>query len=399
MTRSGPLADVRVLDLTRVLAGPFATMVLGDLGAEVIKIERPGRGDDTRDIPPYRDGISHYFLSANRNKRSVAVDLKCAEGCRIVRSLARTCDVVVENFRPGVAAQLHLDYERIRAARPDVIYCSVSGFGQDVPGSQRPVFDIALQALSGAMSVTGEPGASPIRLGVPIGDLSAGLYAAIGVLAALAERGRTGKGQRVDVSMLDSTISLLGYLASRYLMTGESPGPVGGGHHSIVPYGVFATRDGYLVLAGLTDAFWPKLCRALDLPDYARDARYAKNDQRVQQRRTVNTIIQNALLRRTVAEWCERLTDYDVPHAPILSVGEALRQEAARVRGTVREVEHPVLGNIELLAPVLRFPDGAQLPASAPPALGADTKAVLEDLLGLAPAELERLEAAGVVAT
>jgi formyl-CoA transferase/CoA:oxalate CoA-transferase len=372
-------------------------MVLGDLGADVIKVERPGGGDETRAIPPHRDGVSHYYLSVNRNKRSLAVDLKQPDGRRLMLELASASDVVVENFRPGVADRLGLGYEAIRAVRPDIVYCSVSGYGQDGPWAQRSAFDIALQALSGAMSVTGHPGADPVRLGLPIGDLSAGLFGAIGVLAALNERARTGEGQRVDVAMLDSIVGLLGYLASRYFMTGESPGPVGGGHHSIVPYGVFAVRDGHIVLAGMTDAFWPKLCRALDRPDLAADERYATNTLRLEQRGTLDAIVGEALAKRTVDEWCERLSDCDVPHAPLLSIEQALHHEQVRARGVVREAEHPTLGTIETLGPVIAFPDRDPATVTAAPPLGADTEAVLRDVLGYADERIADLREAGVV--
>jgi crotonobetainyl-CoA:carnitine CoA-transferase CaiB-like acyl-CoA transferase len=392
----GPLAGLRVLDLTRILAGPYATMVLGDLGADVIKVEPP-EGDATRDIPPSRKGVSHYFLSVNRNKQSVVIDARKPAGRELLVELATRCDVVVENFRPGVATRLGVDYESVRARRADVVYCSISGFGQTGPWAKRSAFDIALQALSGAMSVTGSPGAPPVRLGIPIGDLSAGLFSAIGVLAAVAERNLTGEGQYVDVSMLESTVGLLGYLASSYFMTGESPERVGGGHHSIVPYGVFAASDGYLVLAGLTDVFWPKLCAAMERPDLAADPALATNGQRLARRGAVESIVGDVIRGRTVAEWCARLSAADVPHAPILSVGETLALEQLRVRGAVREAHHEELGPIQLLGPVIKFPRHGEAPASAPAALGADTTQVLHDLLGLDEARLRQLDADGVI--
>jgi crotonobetainyl-CoA:carnitine CoA-transferase CaiB-like acyl-CoA transferase len=384
------LSGIRVLDLTRILAGPFATMTLGDLGADIIKIERLG-GDETRNIPPHREGVSHYYLSVNRNKRSVAVDLKQESGHALLLDLVEVCDVVVENFRPGVAERLGLDYETLRQRREDIIYCSISGFGQTGAWAGRASFDIAAQALSGAMSVTGYPGEPPARLGLPVGDLSAGLYATIGVVAAVVERQRTGRGQRIDVSMLDSTIGLLGYLASAYFMTGKSPERVGGGHHSVVPYGVFAASDGDIVLAGLTDAFWPKLCAALGLNGIAEDPRFAASAQRVDFREELNEVVGDAISRRSVADWCDRLTAADVPHAPVLSVGEALDLEPVHERNVVRRVEHPVLGEIDMLGPVVRFPDREEADVTAPPGLGADTEEVVRGLLGYSEERWQRL--------
>ena len=393
---TGPLSGIRVLDLSRVLSGPYATMLLGDLGADVIKVERPGLGDDTRAFPPIEQGESHYFLSVNRNKRSIVVDLRNPDGREVIRRLATGCDVVIENFRPGVADGIGIGYDALRALNERLIYCSISAFGQDGPWAGNAGFDVVVQALSGVMSVTGEPDGPPQRLGLPMGDLSGGVFAVIGVLAALHERDLTGRGQFIDVGMLDATVGLLGYLAGRYFMTGETPEPIGHGHHNLVPYGTFAAQDGSIVIAVLTESFWPKLCTALGRPDLADDSRYDRNVKRLARRAEVDAIVAEALAGATVEQWCARFRAADVPHAPVLSVAEALESEQARARGTVTTVAHERLGETRVLRPAIRF-SASEAPVNAPPVLGADTRDVL-DQFGYAPAEIDQLVAGGAVA-
>jgi crotonobetainyl-CoA:carnitine CoA-transferase CaiB-like acyl-CoA transferase len=390
------LAGTRVLDLSRILSGPYATMILGDLGADIIKVEHP-RGDDVRAIPPLRGGESHYFLSVNRNKRSIVIDLKTDRGRQAVVDLARHCDVVVENFRPGVAAALGLDYQRLSTVNPALVYCSISGFGQSGPWARRTAFDVVVQALSGAMSVTGEADGPPLRLGLPVADLSAGLYGAIGVLAGLAHRHRTGEGLYVDVGMLDSTVGLLGYLAGRYFLTGENPPKAGNGHQSLVPYGTFKARDGYLVVATVTESVWPRLCQALELPELASDERYDRGSKRLERRDEVNALVAAALARQDVDEWCRRFTAADVPHAPILSVEQALAHEQVRARRMVRQVDHPALGEMSVPGPVIKFPGLGEPDIDPPPVLGADTAAVLVKVAGYSLADVRALEAAGII--
>jgi formyl-CoA transferase/CoA:oxalate CoA-transferase len=395
--RPAPLTGLRVLDLTRVLAGPFATMQLADLGADVIKVESPDRGDPTRLFPPTRDGESHYFMSVNRNKRSIAVDLKHERGRDIVLDLARVADVLVENFRPGVMERLGLSYDRLRTVNPRLVYCSVSAFGQTGPWSGQSAYDLAIQALSGAMSVTGEPSGRPVRNGIPLADLSAGLYASIGILAALTERARTQVGRLVDVSMLDGMIGMLTYLSGSYFMTGENPTPVGSAHHSIVPYGAFEASDGYVVIAILTEAFWTKLCRALDRTDLAEDVRFSDNQRRLDRREEVNALIQAEMRKRSVAEWTERLSSFDVPHAPILSVGEALHLPQVRARDMVEEVSHPRGGAMAVTGRPLHFSELEHHPLLPSPSLGQHTFQVLEELLGYSREALEVLAQEGVI--
>ncbi len=394
----GPLRGIRVLDLTRVLAGPFATMLLADLGAEVIKVERPGEGDETRQLPPMQDGESHYFLSINRNKRSLAADLKAPQGRQIVLDLARISDVVIENFRPGVAARLGLDLPAIEEVNPEVVYCSISAFGQTGPYSGRSAFDVAMQAMGGAMSVTGEPGGVPMRMGLPMADLGSGLFAAIGVLAALVEKVRDGRGQMVDVSMFDAMAGLLTQYAGRYFMTGESAGPVGSGHPSVSPYGAYHASDGYIVIANLGESFWPKICQAVGRPELAADERFDSNQKRVDRRLEVDELINAETRKRPIAEWESIFEAHDVPHAPVLKVGEVLEHEQTKARGMVTEVEHSKLGPIRITGRSIHYPAYGGSHFTAPPVLGEHTDEVLRDVLGYDEARIAKLRRAGVIA-
>ena len=396
-TPKGPLAGLRVLDLTRVLVGPFATMQLGDLGAEVIKVERPGEGDETRHVEPLKGGESHYFTAINRNKRGIAVDMKQPAGREIVIELARRSDVFLENFRPGVANRLGLGYETLKEVNPRLVYCSISAFGQTGPYASRSALDIAIQAMSGVMSVTGDPGGPPTRMGLPMADLCGGLYAVIAVLAALQERERTGHGQFIDFSMLDGMVGMLMYMATRVFMTGEDSPKIGTGHYGIVPYGAFPASDGHLVIANIGEMFWPKICAAIGRPELALDLRYDTNPKRVARREEVNAILDEALGTRTVAEWDAILERFDVPHAPILKVSEVLANQQVLARGMVTEYDHPTLGRFPALGRAIRFPDHEGAPMKAPPLLGEDSEPVLRDLLGYGEERIAELRAAGVI--
>jgi crotonobetainyl-CoA:carnitine CoA-transferase CaiB-like acyl-CoA transferase len=393
----GPLEGLRVLDLTRVLVGPFAAMQLGDLGAEVIKVERPGDGDETRHVEPLRDGESHYFIAINRNKLGIAVDMKQPAGREVLVELARRSDVFLENFRPGVAKRLGLDYETLKEINPRLVYCSISAFGQTGPYASRSALDIAIQAMSGVMSVTGEPDGPPTRMGLPMADLCGGLYAVIGVLGAVYERDRTGRGQFVDFSMLDGMVGMLMYMATRVFMTGEDSPKIGTGHYGIVPYGAYPARDGHLVIANIGEMFWPKICAAIGRPDLAQDARYDTNSKRVARRAEVDALLKEALAERTVAEWDAILERHDVPHAPILEVSEVLAHPQVRARGMVAEYEHPRLGRFPALGRAIRFPEHADVPIKAPPLLGEDDERVLGGLLGYSPERIAELRRAGVI--
>jgi crotonobetainyl-CoA:carnitine CoA-transferase CaiB-like acyl-CoA transferase len=394
---AGPLAGVRVLDFTRVLAGPAAALALADLGAEVWKLEPPGVGDDTRGFPPFRDGESHYFLSINRGKKSIVVDLKTQEGVALVRDMAAQCDVLIENYRPGVMDRLGLGYETLSAINPRLIYCAISGYGMTGPLKDRPSFDIVLQAMSGVLSVNGEVGREPTKLGVPLGDLVGGINGPIGILAALYERSVTGKGRLIDVSLMDGMIGMLAYLPQLAWFTGHNPQPQGAEHPNLVPYGIFPARDGSIIVACLTNLFWKRICDALEMPELVDDPRFATIQQRRDNRAEVNAQISAYTSQCGVDELVERFTRYEVPHAPILGVLEALSQPQAVAREMVVETEHKVLGNIPIVNRPIKFPGSPQPVPAAPPVLGEHTDEILREGLGLTQAQIDGLRALKIV--
>ncbi len=396
-TYPGPLAGVRVLDFTRVLAGPAASLALADLGAEVIKVEPPGIGDETRGFPPVRDGESHYFLAINRGKKSVVIDLKSAEGLALAKDLAAKCDIVVENYRPGVMDKLGLGWDVLREVNPRLIYCAISGYGQTGPMKDRPSFDIVLQAMSGAFSLNGEPGRLPTKLGLPMGDLAGGINGPIAILGALYERERTGKGRFIDVSLVDGVQGMLGYFAQLAFFTGKDPEPTGSQHQYLVPYGTFAASDGAIVIACLTPSFWGKICEAIERPDLAEDPRYDSLEKRRDAREEINAEVTAFTSRHTVQELVDVFTRHQVPHAPILKVLEALDTEQARHREMVVQVEHLALGTIPLVNRPFKFDEPMPAPA-APPVLGQHTDAVLREVLGLDAEAIAELRGKGAVA-
>jgi crotonobetainyl-CoA:carnitine CoA-transferase CaiB-like acyl-CoA transferase len=320
----GPLAGIKVLDFSRILSGPYASMVLADLGAEVIKIEPMEKGDETRNFPPFQGKLSHYYIALNRNKKSVALNLKTPEGVKIAKDLARQSDIVLENFRPGVMNRLGLGYDTLRKDNPRLIFGSITGFGQDSPHGDKPAFDIVAQALSGVMSVNCEPGQAPNKLGIPLGDMAGSIFSLFGLLAALHERNVTGKGRHVEVAMLDSLIALQGYLSQIYFVTGQSPQPVGTQHPSIVPYGSFQTSDGHVIVACLTERFWHNFARCLDHEELIEDPRFALYEDRLANRDALQQIVHARMSQATTDFWLDRLSAFDVPNAPILSIGVAL---------------------------------------------------------------------------
>ena len=393
----GPLAGVRVLDLTRVLAGPMASQLLGDLGADIIKVEPPGMGDETRGFAPFLGTESHYFVSLNRGKRSVVLDLTKPEGADILRALARKADVLVENFRPGVMDRFGLGADVLMADNPRLVYCAISGFGLTGPLRDKPSFDIITQAMSGVLSVNGEKGRPPVKLGIPIGDLSGGIFGAISILSALHERGATGRGRLIDVSLLDGTMSLLGYLSQLAFLTGEDPKPVGNAHPSVVPYDAFPAADGAIVIACLADRFWPKLCAALGIPETGADPRFATMALRRENRALIEPRISAITATRTVAEWERILLEHDVPHAPVLGVRAALAHPQAQARGMVAEVEHPTAGTLRLLGRPIKFPGEDQAALKPPPTLGQHSAEVLREELGMAEEAIEDLRRRGII--
>lgn len=394
----GPLAGVRVLDLTRVLAGPFCTMILADLGAEVIKVEGPDRPDYTRSIPPFIGDMSHYFLSVNRNKKGISIDLKSAAGRAVALDLASRCDVVVENFRPGVIDRLGLGYEALRERRPDIIVCSLTGYGQQGPLAGKASVDTVVQALSGAMSINGEADGPPVKLGLPLGDLAGSMWAAIGVLAALHRRDTGGPGDHVDVGLLDGLIGMLSYVSAMYLATGESPQRVGSSHHLVPAYGRYPVQDGHIVLAAQMDPFWSQFCEVAGRPELAADPRFRTARDRAGRHAEVETIVSEILLTKSLAEWDAVLDAADVPHAPVLSVGEALEQPYARERELIRSIEQPGIGAVRVQGPTIKFRLGDDHPSlDHAPALGEHTRSVLSEIVGLPASAIDDLLAKGIV--
>ena len=396
-TWGGPLQGIRVLDLTRVLAGPSASLALADLGAEVIKVEPPGTGDETRTFPPFREGESHYYIAINRGKKSIVVDLKSEAGVNLIKDLAAKCDVLVENYRPGVMDRLGLGYQVMAEINPRLIYCSISGFGMSGPLKDRPSFDIVLQALSGALSVNGEPGRLPSKLGIPLGDLVGGINGPMAILAALHERHVTGKGRLIDISLLDGMLGMLGYLAQLAFFNGEDPQPQGSQHPNLVPYGQFPARDGSIIVACLTNSFWVRICNALGMPQYIDDPRYDMIEKRRDRREEVNALVASVTREKTVEELVELFTEHQVPHAPILGITEALAQPQAMAREMVVETEHQSLGKIPIVNRSIKFPGADQPVPSAPPVLGQHTDEILSDILELTPEQIDQLRGLNVV--
>jgi crotonobetainyl-CoA:carnitine CoA-transferase CaiB-like acyl-CoA transferase len=393
----GALRDLLVLDLTRILSGPFATMTLADLGADVVKVEQPGQGDDTRQWgPPFQGDEAAYFLSVNRNKRSLAVDLKSPAGLAAVRRLALTADVLVENFRPGTAARLGLGYEELSAENPGLVYASISGFGQTGPDSQRAGYDAIAQARSGIMSVTGEADGPPVRVGVSSADLVSGMWATIGILAALHEKQRSGRGQWVDISLLDGSVSWLTYVASGYFVSGEIPRRYGSAHPTIAPYQAFATADGFVMVAVGNDGLWRRFAAALERDDLAADERFATNPSRVLHRDTLIPLIEVAMLLRTTDEWVSLLDEAGVPVGPIQTVDQALSDPQVIARGMVAELEHPTAGHIRIVGSPIRLTRTPTSVRMAPPLLGQHTDDILREL-GLSGQEIASMRESGAV--
>ncbi|QDY69486.1 CaiB/BaiF CoA transferase family protein [Qingshengfaniella alkalisoli] len=397
-SNKGPLSGVKVLDFSRILSGPYASMVLADLGADIIKVEPLGTGDETRNFPPFQGALSHYYIALNRSKKSIALNLKSPEGAAIAKELAQQSDIVLENFRPGVMDRLGLGYEQLRADNERLIYCSITGFGTDSPHGDKPAFDIVAQALSGIMSVNCEPGQPPNKLGIPMGDMAGSIFSLFGMLAALHERNTTGHGRHVEIAMLDSLIALQGYLSQIYFVTGQDPQPVGTQHPSIVPYGSFPTRDGHVIVACLTERFWQNFARSLEREELIADPRFAIYEQRLKNRDALTPIVHERMTQDTTGYWLKRLSDFDVPNAPILSVGEALEQPHVTARGLVERVSHPDAGELNIVRGPIRFDGQGPSPASSPSLLGENTREILQSALGYSDDCISRLLDSGSVA-
>jgi crotonobetainyl-CoA:carnitine CoA-transferase CaiB-like acyl-CoA transferase len=377
----GPLSGITVLDFTRVLSGPYCTMALADLGARVIKLEHPGRGDDTRRWgPPFLGEESAYFLSVNRNKESIAIDFKSSGGREVVERLVAKADVLVENFRPGTLDGLGLDAATVRAARPELIYCSISGYGQTGPRRDEPGYDAVMQAEGGLMSITGAADGPPYRLGVAIADIVSGMFAAQGVLAALVARGNTGQGQVVDIGMLDATAALLTYQAGNYFATGAVPGRLGNRHPTIAPYETFATADGDLALAVGNDGLWQAFCRAAELGDLAEDARFATNALRLANYDALKPRLNAVFASRRRADWTARLQAEGVPCGAVRDLAEVFADPQTIAREMVVTVPHATLGQVQVTGVPVKLSETPGSIRTGPPTLGQHTAAILEEL-------------------
>ena len=406
---SPPLDSIRVLDLSRILAGPWCTQILSDLGAEVIKVERPGNGDDTRGWgPPFlrdADGnetdIAAYYLACNRGKRSIAVDLAEPEGQDLVRGLAARSDVLIENYKTGGLARYGLDYASLEALNPGLVYCSITGFGQTGPYAARPGYDFLIQAMGGLMSVTGhadgEPGGGPLRVGVAMADIMTGMYATVAILAALNERHRSGLGQHIDLALLDTQTAVLANQASNYLTSGKAPGRQGNSHPNVVPYQVFESSDGHMIIAVGNDGQFKRLCETLGAPALAADQRYALNAGRIRHRESLIPEIAALVRGWTKAALIAALERAGVPAGPINAIDEVFADPQVEHRGLRMTLPHPRAGSVDLVASPIRYSRTPVAYQGAPPELNADAGWVLRERLGLDEAQIEALEAAGAV--
>ena len=406
---TAPLSHIRVLDLSRVLAGPWASQFLADMGAEVIKIERPREGDDTRRWgPPFAvapsagdPGLSAYFLCTNRGKKSVTVDIAHPKGQELVRKIAAVSDVVVENFKVGGLAKYGLDYAALAAVNPRLVYCSITGFGQTGPYAPRASYDFLVQGMGGLMSVTGEPdgerGGGPVKVGVAISDVIAGFNALAAILTALVQRERTGRGEYIDIALLDCTVAALINQASTYLVAGTVPGRMGNAHPTVVPYQAFRTADGYIILAVGNDAQFQRFCAVAGLEALAEDDRYRTNSARIINRGTLIPQIAARLETRSSAEWLQRLEERGVPCGPINTIDQVFADSQVQARGLKRVLSHATAGPLPVVANPVRLASHDTTAPKAPPLLGEDTDAVLSGLLGLSAAEIAKFRREGVV--
>ncbi|HIK73083.1 MAG TPA: CoA transferase [Alcanivorax sp.] len=405
----GALDGLRVLDLSRVLAGPWAGQILGDLGAEVIKVERPGRGDDTRAWgPPYLNDAqgaptseSAYYLSANRNKQSVTIDITRPEGQRLVKELVAESDVLLENFKVGGLKRYGLDYGSLAAINPRLIYCSITGFGQDGPYAERPGYDFLIQGMGGLMSITGqpdgEPGGGPVKAGVALTDITTGLYAAIAVLAAVNHRHQSGEGQHIDMALLDVQVATLANQAMNFLTSGTAPGRMGNAHPNIVPYQTFPAADGDIILTIGNDGQFARFCEVAGRPEWATDERYATNAARVANRDTLIPALRQTTVMKTTAEWLRLLEDAGVPGGPVNTIEQVFEDPQVRHRGLRIDLSHPLTKSVPLVGSPLRLSASPVRYQAAPPLLGQHTGDVLSQVLGLDPAAIEQLQRDGVI--
>ena len=394
---SGPLSQIRVVDLTRALAGPYAALMLGDMGADVIKVEARGKGDDARAWgPPFLAGESAYFLSVNRNKRSITVDLKTEGGQEILRRLVQGADVLLENFSAGTLARLGFSWDELQSLNPRLVYAAISGFGQTGPEARKPAFDLILQGMGGLMSITGPPEGPPSKVGIPIADIVCGMFAAYAVLVALYNRQETGQGQMIDTSLLDGQINLLTFQAGRYFATGEAPKAEGNRHPSVAPYQTFSARDGYVNIAVGNQNLWRRFCESLGLEHLIDDPRFAENSGRLANLDALEELIQVALSQLTVAETIARLEKAGVPAGPVLNIKEVFAQPQVDHLGLRQEMDHPTAGKIQVTGLPYRFSRTPGSLRTPPPTLGQQTDEILAEI-GFGRDEVERLRSSGAV--
>ncbi|MDR7871361.1 MAG: CoA transferase [Tissierellaceae bacterium] len=387
------LENIKVLDLTRVLAGPYATMILADMGADVIKIEMPKTGDDSRAYGPYIDGESAYFMSLNRNKRSITMNLKLPETKEIFLKLVKEADVVVENYRPGTMEKLGLGYEKLKEINPRIIYAAASGFGHTGPYSQRPAYDAVVQAMGGIMSITGMD--EPTRVGPSIGDVTAGLFTAIGILSALNYRNETGIGQKVDVAMLDCQVAILENAIARYFATGVSPKPLGNRHSSIIPFETFKTTDGEIMIAAGNDTLWKKLCEAMGVAELGDDERFCTNILRTQNYLELKPILDKCIKTKTTAEWIEILNKFGIPNGPINDIQGVVNDPQIKSRDMIVDVNHPKVGSIKMAGVPIKMSETQGYIRKPAPLLGEDTEDILKNLVKINDNEIKELREKG----
>ena len=393
----GALDGVRVLDLTRALAGPYCTLMLGDHGAEIVKVEMPGTGDETREwMPPAMGGVSAYYLSINRNKKSVTLDLKHREGKQVLERLIERSDVVVENFSPGTLARLGFPDDRIRAINPRAIVCHISGFGQDGPGRAWPAYDLIVQGMGGVMSLTGEIGSDPVMVGVPQADMVAGMFGAFAIVAALFARERTGAGQVVDATMIGGQVALLSRQAARFFADGTVPRPEGNVHASIVPYQTFRASDGFVNVGVANNALWERFCRALELEELLEDPRFTDNPKRVAHRKEIVPMIERRMRTLTKGDIVRRLREANVPVGPINGLDEVFADPVVRHLGLVAEIDHPIAGRVRAPGIPVRMSGTPPSVREHPPLLGEHTDAILADV-GYSAEEIAALRRDGAV--
>lgn len=396
---SRPLAGINVLEISRVLSGPFCTMLLADLGANIIKVERPGQGDEARRLGPQVGQDSAYFMSVNRGKKSITLDLSREEGRNLARDLSQRVDVLVENFVPGTMQRFGLDYARLSALNPRLIYASITGFGQSGPYAHHPAFDIVVQAMGGIMSLTGEPNSRPLRPGASLGDSIASLFAGLAILVALWEREHTGRGRYVDISMLDCQVTMMENAFSRFFATGEVPGPLGSRHPAAVPFQAFATLDGYIVVAIISDnpEPWNRFCEAVEHPELARDARFSDASSRVENYEVLARMIEEVLSEKTSQEWLNKFSSLEIPCGPVNTIDAVTVDPQVIHRGMIAEIPHKRLGKWRVANTPFKLNGASSGPQGPSPDLGEHTEEVLQEILGLSRSDVARLKSLGII--